>query len=129
MSEASHWATVKEAVELTGRSERTIRRWIKDGKIPVDRTGPGTRVDIAGLIPAMPPHPETMTGEVAAMQREIDILAAEVARLQADNDRLWQMAQQAQAIAVSLAPKALPAPEPRRTVLEWLGFRRRPEVP
>lgn len=127
MSEASHWATVKEAVELTGRSERTIRRWMKAGKIPVDRAGPGTRVDIAGLIPAMPSQPEALTGEVAAMQREIDMLAGEVARLQADNDRLWQSLANAQALAMSLSQKALPAPKPRRTALEWLGFRRRPE--
>ncbi len=129
MVEASHWATVKQAVELTGRSERTIRRWIKDGKVAVDRTGPGTRVDIAGLIPVTPPQQEAMTGEVAALRREIDRLVDEVVRLQADNDRLWQMAQQAQALAMSLAPKALPAPEPRRTVLEWLGIRRRLEEP
>ena len=128
MSEASHWATVKQAVELTGRSERTIRRWIKNGKIPVDRTGPGTRVDIAGFMPVMPPQQEALTGEVAALQWEIDRLTGEVARLQADNDRLWQMAQQAQALAMSLAPKALPAPKPRRTVLDWLGFRRGREM-
>jgi len=127
MSEARHWASVKEAMELTGRSERTIRRWMKAGKIAVDRSGPGTRVDIAGLIPAMPPHSDTMTGEAVAMQREIDMLTAEVARLQADNDRLWQSLANSQALAMSLSQKALPAPEPRRTVLEWLGFRRRPE--
>ena len=86
------------------------------------------RVDIAGVMPAMPPQQEALTGEVAALQWEIDRLTGEVARLQADNDRLWQMAQQAQALAMSLAPKALPAPKPRRTVLDWLGFRRGREM-
>jgi excisionase family DNA binding protein len=29
----SKWCTLKEAAALIGRSERTIKRWIKDGRV------------------------------------------------------------------------------------------------
>lgn len=127
MPETGYWVTVKEAVELTGRSERTIRRWIGTDKIPTDRKGPVTRVDIAGLIPDIPLQQVTYSGDEAALQQEVDRLTAEVARLQAERDRMWELARQAQALALSYAPKQLAPPQPRRTVMEWLGFRRRPD--
>ncbi|MBD8019376.1 helix-turn-helix domain-containing protein [Brevibacterium gallinarum] len=30
---AGRWVTYGEAAELTGRSARTIRRWVKDGRL------------------------------------------------------------------------------------------------
>lgn len=35
------WLTVKEVVELTGRSERTVRLWIHKELVQVERNGVG----------------------------------------------------------------------------------------
>ena len=86
--------------EALGKSDRTIRRWIADGKIPVDRTGTVIRVDIRGRCD----DNDTTTPTVAELQ-------AMVPRLEGEVDYLRQ------ALAVSLSTqhdlvRALPEPEP-----------------
>ena len=105
-----HWVTVAEAAEALGKSDRTIRRWIADGKIPVDRTGPVIRVDIGRRCH----DTDTTTPTVAELQ-------AMVSRLEGEVDYLRQ------ALAVSLSTqrdivRALPEPEPE-TLEEPKGAR------
>ena len=106
------WVTVAFAAETLSKSERTIRRWVADGKIPTDRTTPAILVDIAGhMPPADVPKPEGDTttpdvaGEVAALQAEIERLREALETCQAERDRLWQSLDNAQAIALALTPK------------------------
>lgn len=50
----ARWVTVPEAVELTGKSERTIRRWVADGRVP-SQTANGTRmIRLDGMTDIMP---------------------------------------------------------------------------
>jgi len=44
------WVTVREAAHRLDKSQRTIRRWIADNDIPVDRTQHPMRVDIGGRL-------------------------------------------------------------------------------
>ena len=119
------WVTVAEAAEALGKSERTIRRWLADGKVAGDRTGPAILVDIAGhMPPADVPKPEGDTttpdvaGEVAALQAEIERLREALDTCQAERDRLWQSLDNAQAIALALTGE-------RRLLTERVGERPR----
>lgn len=105
------WATVREAAELLGRSERTVRRWITAGKIRVDRTGPAIRVDIARLVPVSTTTAEGMplrgqvVGDVELLQAEIERLRESLEDARAERDRLWQALAQSQAVSLALAPE------------------------
>jgi excisionase family DNA binding protein len=48
-SKPARLVSVSEAAEALGVSEVTVRRRIKDGKLPVKRIGRAVRVDLRGL--------------------------------------------------------------------------------
>ena len=106
MDKPSHWTTISQAAQLLGKSERTVRRWEKGGKLPSDRTGPGIRVDIGALLPDIPEVVETVfdtTSEVDVLRAEAERLRRDLADCQAECDRLWTALDNAQAIAVAVA--------------------------
>lgn len=118
----AEWVTVGEAADALRKSERSVRRWIQREQIPVDRTGPVIRVDISGLVSAMPTRGETLPAEVATLQAENDMLRAEVERLTADNARLWEQLDKAQSLAMTLAGQSdrlLEAPGRKRWRWPW----------
>ena len=45
----SKWVTVAEAVKATGKTDRTIRRWAADNKVPSKRDGQRLLIDISGV--------------------------------------------------------------------------------
>lgn len=62
------WATIKEAAEYTGFSDRTMRRWVHDGRLGAKRMGPRRiQVDLNELDrlrkPVTPDTDSTRTGE------------------------------------------------------------------
>lgn len=50
MPESDRLLTVGETARLTTSSEATIRRWIRDGRLDVERIGPTRRVRIRGSV-------------------------------------------------------------------------------
>lgn len=106
MDKPAYWVSIRQAAQLLAKSERTIRRWERDGKLTSDRTGPGILVDIGGL---MPDKPEGV-GTVIDTSSEVDLLRAEIERLQerladcqAERDRLWTALDNTQALALTMA--------------------------
>src|SRR3972149_10017759 len=65
--------TIAQAARLLGKSEKTIRRWIHTGKIPVLDTPSGRRVDISA-------HVQDVTGTVS--QQDVATLTAQIEGLQ-----------------------------------------------
>ena len=139
---AEHWVTIREATEILGRTDRTLRRWVAQGKLHIDKSQTPFVVDISDYYqlsetaepdtPDMSADADTMRTGASGLAVEVDRLSAEVVRLQelledARNERdSWK---QAHYMALANQQRLLEAPRPRRTVLEWLGFRRRPEEP
>ena len=117
-----------------------MRRWVAQGKLHIDKSQTPFVVDIADYhqpsetaesdMPDMTADEDTVRTGVSAVTAEVDRLSAEIVRLQelledARNERdSWK---QAHYMALANQQRLLEAPRPRRTVLEWLGFRRRPE--
>jgi len=108
--------SVAEAARILGKSERTIRRWERDGKIPSDRTGPGIRVDIGGLLP----------DAVGQVLTQADVLQVELERLQervddltAERDFLRDRLLQAEALSLMLAGERRQLTPGRRFRWPW----------
>ena len=130
---AEHWVTIKEATELLGKSDKTMRRWVAQGKLPIDRSLRPFMVDISAH------YQDTGTAgpDMSSTSKSVDMLAAEVDRLTTQVDQLqrWNeellgerdYLRQMLAGAIATNAKRIEAPKSRRTVLEWLGFRRRAE--
>ena len=127
MDTNERWVTVAVAAETLGKSERTIRRWVVDGKIPADRTTPALRVDIGGLAPGHATTTPDAAGEIVTLRAEIERLREALDTCQAERDRLWTSLDNAQAIALALTGEQRllteRASEPRRRW--WPPWRRR----
>ena len=137
---AEHWVTIREATEILGRTDRTLRRWVAQGKVVIDKSQTPFVVDISDYYQppeaAAPDTPDMATG-ADTMRTGTDGLTVEVDRLTAQVDHLQELLEdarrerdawkQAHYMALANQQRLLEAPRPRRTVLEWLGFRRRPE--
>ena len=44
-----YWVTIKEAIQITGKSDRTFRRWVTKGKIPNRKENRKILVDLAAI--------------------------------------------------------------------------------
>jgi len=72
--------TIAEAVQVLGKSERTVRRWMTTGRLPVVDTPNGKMVDLSGEV-ALPGASPGSAGHTPDADRQR--LAAEAERLQA----------------------------------------------
>jgi len=80
-----NWITIAEAVGRTGKSERTLRRWVADNRLSTRRESGRVLVNLADLAeiePAAAAAAPDITG-APATPAEVARLQAEVARLQA----------------------------------------------
>jgi excisionase family DNA binding protein len=80
--------TIAEAARRFGKSPRTIRRWIMDGRLPAIDTPTGKMVDLSGFAGPGEDGPPDRTGaekgpDTAALELEIIRLQGEVAKLDA----------------------------------------------
>lgn len=80
--------TVAEAARRFGKSPRTIRRWIVDGRLPAIDTPTGKMVDLSGFArPGEEGASDGIGGEkgpaTAALELEVVRLQGEVAKLDA----------------------------------------------
>ena len=81
------WVRVGEAARILDKSERTVRRWMTGGKIPVDRTKDTVLVDISGIDISKPDISEE-TPDVDTLLSDVDRLQSDTAQLMSDVDRL-----------------------------------------
>lgn len=84
-----NWVTISEAVGLTGKSERTIRRYIADGSLSNRREKGRLWVNLADIAPADSDafSPESPTPSA----RQADDCQARVTQLEADVTRLTEL--------------------------------------
>jgi hypothetical protein len=117
------WASLAEAARLTGKSEKTLKRWAAAGKLTIDRSSGRPRIQVADLIAlglvdkvgeSVGGHDRTQVD--IADRTELDRLAGELAAARAraedlERDRdAWRL--QAQRLAEAMTQLALPpAPE------------------
>src|SRR6266568_3661047 len=99
----SAFVTAKAAGDLTGRSEKTIRNWIKAGKLQAERSGRDYRIELANLarvcplittdahaepaLPALFDEPAYGAQTVVGLPEAADVLAAVVRLLDTLGDR------------------------------------------
>ena len=119
-----------------------MRRWVAQGKLFIDKSQTPFVVDISDYY--QPPETADvdtpdMTGDADTLRTGADGVSAKVDTLTAEVEHLRELLEdarrerdawkQAHYMALANQQRLLEAPRPRRTVLEWLGFRRRPEEP
>lgn len=80
------WVTVTDAAALLGKSERTIRRWVADNKLEVDKSETPYLVNVTGMIPAHAGPSDQ--GDIAALKAEIKALKAQIEGLETLIDEL-----------------------------------------
>jgi excisionase family DNA binding protein len=118
--------TLPEAQRLLGVSKRTAQRMTADGRLRGVKQGSRWLVEMpADVKQAQPSDSDALAKlrqDVAVLTSQRDTLTTDVARLRADNDKLWQMVgeltrQNGQLLAripALPAPTELPTPPPER---------------
>ena len=120
-SERHEWVTVAEAAQLLNRSQRTIWRYVADGRLTANRDSSPVLVDIWHEIQDTPSRvPRDSVGELRA---EVMRLTAEVDKLTTINDMLtedrdlWRKAHMAvisdpsRLLEAQVSPVETPEPE------------------
>jgi hypothetical protein len=98
-NDTNTWVSVSEAAELLGKSERTVWRWVKRGKLAIDRSVTPHLVNVSDTVSDIdtdktvtptvtPDRVSELEGTVERLREKVDRLASENEQLQADNDRL-----------------------------------------
>ena len=87
-SDRHEWVTVREAAELLGRSQRTIWRYVADGRLTANRDASPVKVDIWRELQDKPSQLPRDT--VGSLKAEVIRLTAEVDKLATLNDMLRQ---------------------------------------
>jgi hypothetical protein len=106
------WLTVSQAAIRLGRSERTVRRWVDLGRLPIDKTKTPFVVNIEGEV-----HTETDTPDTGEPSGEVARLQELLHEIRADRDYLRQ------ALATALSTQAMiEAPKERLTFWQRLGL-------
>ena len=109
------WLTVAQAADRLQRSQRTVRRYIDIGRLPIDKTRTPFCVDIGGEVLPQGGRPDSgdTTGEVARLQELLD-------EVRGERDYLRQ------ALATALSTrKLIEAPGARLTFWQRLGLAKR----
>ncbi len=114
-----HW-TIKEAAEVLGVSEKTIRRRIKDGILKAQQVPGkyGIEYRITVLEDALPLDKRLDIKENTSLAKALDIIKA----LQEENERLAGQVGflQAQVIELDSKVRLLTGPKNRRSRWQWL---------
>jgi len=105
--------TVVRAAEVAGVSERTLRRYVRSGRVSCERWRGQTMIPAAEAErvrrPAGDAHTDRHAPDIAGRVQDLE---ARIRELEADRDA-WKA--QAQALVLALAP----APSPRRPWWPW----------
>lgn len=110
------WVPIAQATGITGRSERTLRRWVQEDRIPHTRDGRRILVDVSMYRQATPGIIMAETG-VLDMQARVSNLQNQVEMLQGVIDRQDSYIQFLQEMLREQQPRALP--EPRKFRWPW----------
>ena len=108
------WQTIPEAARTLSKSERTIYRWARQGRIPVDRSVSPLVVNVGNVSTGAPMAAKVAGGEIEGLRAEIARLHERIEGLEADKAYLQN------ALAAALMPrqKMLEA-RPRRRRWPW----------
>jgi chromosome segregation ATPase len=92
MPDPPQWITIAQAVELTGKSGRTIRRWMKTGKVNFKRDQRRVFIDRTSLDRTRPDvdrtGDRTVDRTLPDAEKEIVRLTGEIEKLEAINTRM-----------------------------------------
>jgi hypothetical protein len=112
------WMTISQAVAETGKSERTIRRWIATHRLPTQRKAGRLLVNLADIGPdieqATPATPDT-SGALSDCQAKVAQLEAVLAEVISERDYL----RQAHMMALASNQKLIEAPARRAWRWPW----------
>ena len=90
-TDGDDWQTIPEAARTLGKSERTIYRWAREGRIPVDRTVSPIVVNVGDVAPAAA-RVAPAVGELEGLRAEVDRLRERVQELVQERDYLRMLA-------------------------------------
>lgn len=132
-----HWVTMAEAAAMLGKSTRTVRRYIADGKLEIDKTRTPNLVNVSDMADSVADSGGNRVQELEAaneaLQAKVDRLALEntqlhaanealeqaVARVERENDRLWESHRADQINMNELAKAAQGRPSIWDRLLPW----------
>jgi len=91
----ARWVTISEAVHLTGKTKRTIWRWVDADRLPINRDVTPFLVNVAGVViladdTTPPDDTEALKVRLATLEHDITTLERERDELREDRDRWWQ---------------------------------------
>ncbi len=124
---AEQWVTIREASIILDRTRRTLRRWVTQGKLPIDRSPYPALVDIAGHLrpsepdtdapPVSPVTVEILQAQVAGLTAQVGQLQERLTEIRTDRDAWKQAHYMALANVQQLTEKA--GERPRRWRWPW----------
>ena len=102
------WQTIPEAARTLSKSERTIYRWARQGRIPVDRSVSPLVVNVGNVSTGAPMAAKVAGGEIEGLRAEVARLRERIEGLEADKAYLQN------ALAAALMPRKMIEATPRR---------------
>src|SRR5450631_4463824 len=84
MDQLPVFLSATEAAKRIGQNERTIRRWIENGKLPATKHGAQFKIALADLEPfldARPPDLKELLTRLQALEDLEDVQASQASRL------------------------------------------------
>jgi len=79
---ADEWQTIPEAARTLGKSERTVYRWVSQGRIPVDRTVSPCLVNVGNVSTGTPMAARVADGELERLRERVQELQDDKTYLQ-----------------------------------------------
>lgn len=86
------WQTIPEAARALGKSERTLYRWARQGRIPVDRSVSPLVVNVGNVSTGTPLAAKVAQGELEGLRSEIERLRERIQELVQERDYLRALA-------------------------------------